>query len=63
MDVDLLIRGTPDEVHAATRNLLHGVGRRNGYILSSGNIIMDETPRENVRAMMDACQRFTQRDG
>lgn len=58
VNVDLLIRGTPEEVYRETGRLLTGVGRRDGFILSSGNVIMEETPRENVLAMVQGHGEF-----
>jgi uroporphyrinogen decarboxylase len=61
LDVDLLIRGRPTAVYGAARDLLLGVGRQNGYIFSSGNIIPRETPQENLEAMIAAYQEYAGR--
>ena len=63
VDVDLLIRGTPEQVYESTKQLLLTVGREDGYVLSSGNIIMEETPRRNFMAMVQAHKDFADRDG
>ena len=61
VNVDLLIRGTPDEVYEETAGLLNGVGRQDGFILSSGNVIMEETPKENLLAMIRAHRDHAER--
>jgi uroporphyrinogen-III decarboxylase len=59
IDVDLLCRGTSDEVAATTaalvRNLSnHGTHARGGHVLSSGNTITSPVKPENFLAMIEA---------
>ena len=54
VDVDLLSRGTPDEVTAVTRALVGALSARGGHILSSGNTITSSVRPENFRAMVSA---------
>ena len=56
VDVDLLCRGTPEEVRVRTRALLEKVSPGGGHILSSGNSITSAVRPENFRAMVDAAR-------
>ena len=53
VDVDLLTRGTPEQVAQATRWLLENVAPGGGFALGSGNSITKHMPPENYRAMLD----------
>ncbi len=53
VDVDLLSRGSVDEVIAATKHLLASVSVHGGHIMSSGNSISSSVRPENFRAMVD----------
>jgi MtaA/CmuA family methyltransferase len=58
--VGVLARGTADHVRQATHALLKAVdqcGHRR-FVLSSGCTLAVETPRENVRAMLDAAGQY-----
>lgn len=53
--VETLIRGTPETVRQATRDTLSVMMPGGGYILSpSHDYLLEETPLENVLAMVDA---------
>ena len=52
IDVDLLERGTPEEVSIASKRLLAQLSSGGGFILGSGNSITEHTPIENYRAMI-----------
>ncbi|MAE67313.1 MAG: hypothetical protein CMJ18_23880 [Phycisphaeraceae bacterium] len=54
VDVDLLTRGTSDEVRAATRSLVERLGASGGCAVGSGNSIARYIPLENYRAMLAA---------
>jgi len=54
VDVDLLCRGTPEEVRRSTREILRQVSPGGGHILSSGNSITSAVRPENFRAMVEA---------
>jgi uroporphyrinogen decarboxylase len=58
LSVDLLSRGTVDEVVAATRKLLREVSARGPHILSSGNTIASSVRPENYRAMVRTTQEY-----
>ena len=53
ISVDLLTRGTPDEVRQAVRNTLAVGAPGGGYMISSGNSIPGTADLDNVRAMVD----------
>ena len=56
VDVDLLCRGSVEEVRRSTRRLLESVSPRGGHILSSGNSITSAVRPENFRAMVEAAR-------
>jgi len=61
MSVDLLSRGTVEQVEAATRKLLREVSAKGPHILSSGNTIASSVKPENYLAMVrtaQACGRY-----
>jgi uroporphyrinogen-III decarboxylase len=56
LSVDLLSRGSVDEVVAATRKLLREVSAKGPHILSSGNTISSSVRPENYLAMVRTAQ-------
>ena len=58
VDVDLLSRGTPDEVRATVRRLARDIGPTGRFGVSSGNSVPRYAKAENVRAMFDAVAEF-----
>ena len=58
--VGVLAHGTPQEVHAATRNLVKSFHRADHrrYVVSSGCTLAVETPSENLRAMFSAVREI-----
>jgi len=58
VDVDLLSRGTPDEVTAAVKYLIENVGPGGGYAVSSGNSVAHYTSMANYRALLDAVRLY-----
>ena len=57
VDVDLLSRGTPEEVRQTVRRNLETAGPR-GYIVGSGNSIPEYVRFENYVAMLQAAREF-----
>jgi uroporphyrinogen decarboxylase len=57
VDVDLLCRGTPDEVRAATRAVVESASPGGGYVLSSGNTITSAVQPANFLAMVEEGRR------
>ena len=53
IDVDLLLRGTPEEVEEDTKKHLRELGPGGGYVLGSSNSIHRTIRVENYRAMLD----------
>ena len=58
IDVDLLGRGTPEDVVRATRALIDTVAPGGGFVLGSGNSIADYVPLANYRAMQDTVREY-----
>ncbi|MHC4872554.1 MAG: uroporphyrinogen decarboxylase family protein [Planctomycetota bacterium] len=58
VSVDLLARGTPEEVREAVRDCMERGAPGGGYMISSGNSIPGYASMENVRAMIDAIEEF-----
>ena len=58
VDVDLLTRGTTDEVRTRTRDLLAKLGPSGRFALSSGNSLASYCSVENVLAMCDTVTEF-----
>ena len=54
--VAVVAHSTPQEVYAATRELLDSMSKYSNFILSSGCDLPPETPLDNIRAMIDACR-------
>jgi len=55
--LEIGVRGTPDDVKAATRHVLEGAGDA-GFILSVGGGTSPGMPRENIAAMLEALKAF-----
>ena len=58
VDVDLLCRGTEEQVRRRTREVLQSCAPGGGYILGSGNSIANYMPLRNFMAMVDEGWRF-----
>jgi uroporphyrinogen decarboxylase len=55
--VELLPRGSTDEVAAEVRRAVDVLGRGGGYVLCSSHHVQPDTPIENVLAMYDVALR------
>jgi len=53
VDVDMLARGSEQQVREYTRRVILSCAPGGGYILGSGNSITNYCPVENVMAMYD----------
>jgi uroporphyrinogen decarboxylase len=62
VDCGLLVAGTPEDVYAATRDLLLRWGARAGLVLGASNAVQREVPIENYRAMV-AAWKASREDG
>ena len=58
VDVDLLARGTPEQVQEKTLELIREVAPGGGYCLGSGNTVPEYVPVENYRAMVETAWEF-----
>ena len=58
--LEIGVRGTPDEVRAATLDVLEGAGGE-GIILSVGGGVSPGMPGQNISAMLDALRDFNSR--
>lgn len=58
IDVDLLTRGTPEQITAATRTLIERVGPGGGVAIGSGNSIASYIPLVNYKAMLAAIRAY-----
>ena len=60
VDVDLLARGTPDQVYARTRRILEVCAEGGGYCMGSGNSVANYCKVENYYAMLDATREWNE---
>ncbi len=58
VDVDLLARGTAEEIRAKVKYNVEQAGKDGGYVLGSGNSIPDYVPYENYLALLEASKIF-----
>lgn len=58
VDIDLLSRGSEDEVRSVTKKLIELVSPGGRYILSSGNSVCSSVRPENFRAMIETAREF-----
>jgi uroporphyrinogen decarboxylase len=61
LDMDILARGTEEQVRKRTRVILETLSPSGGYVLGSGNSITNYIPPQNFLAMVDEGQRFNAR--
>jgi len=57
IDVDLLSRGSSEEVRKESLSLIRGAGSRGGLVLSSGNTITAAVNPENFRVMVESVRK------
>lgn len=60
VDCGLLVMGTPEQVYAATRDLLLGCKAGGGLVLGASNAVQPEVPIANYWAMIQAWQAYGQ---
>jgi len=58
VDMDLLSRGSEEDVRSRVRHILEACAPSGGYALGSGNTISNYTPPGNFLAMLDEGYRF-----
>ena len=59
VDVDLLIRGTPEQVSRQAKQLVTSFAGQGGFVLGSGNSIPAQVPLENYQALIAAAASAT----
>jgi uroporphyrinogen decarboxylase len=60
LDVDLLARGTPQEVAKRTRSILEACTPGGGFCMGSGNSVTNFVKIENYYAMLDETRRWNE---
>ena len=63
VDVDLLSRGTTDEVRARTRKILQTCAPGGGFCMGSGNTVTNFCKIENYYAMIDETRKWNEEHG
>jgi uroporphyrinogen decarboxylase len=58
VDMDILARGTQEQVCCRTREILDVCGPDGGYALGSGNSVTDYIPTANYLAMLDVGRQW-----
>jgi len=58
IDVDLLARGTPQQIREQTQRNLDRLARDGGYCPGSGNSVPDYVPLQNFMAMIEAIREW-----
>lgn len=58
VDVDLLARGTPEDIRQKVKENIEAAAYNGGYCLGSGNSIPEYIPFENYMAMLAAAREF-----
>lgn len=59
VDVDLLARGTKEQIEQQVKYLLQNVAPGGGYCLGSGNTVPEYVPLENYVTMIETAHRFS----
>jgi uroporphyrinogen decarboxylase len=62
VDVDVLVRGSEEQIRVRTREILEACAPSRSYILGSGNSITNYIPVQNFLAMVDEGRRFNARE-
>lgn len=63
VDMDILGRGSEEEVRARTRQILEACAPGGGYCMGSGNSVANYVKLENYYAMIDETQRWNRERG
>ena len=61
VDVDLLSRGTPDQVRTRTREILEACAPGGGFCMGSGNTLPNYVNVENYYTMLDETAKWNER--
>ncbi|NIM93773.1 MAG: hypothetical protein GTO18_08695 [Anaerolineales bacterium] len=60
LDMDLITRGSEEEIRRRTREILDVCGPKGGYALGTGNSVADYVPINNFLVMLDEGRRWNQ---
>jgi len=63
VDVDLLSRGTTEEVRSRTRQILEACAPTGGLAMGSGNSVTNYCKMENFYAMLDETRKWNREHG
>ncbi len=63
VDVDLLSRGTPEQVRRRTRRILEDCAPGGGYCMGTGNSVANYIPIDNYYAMVDETRKWNEEHG
>ena len=55
---DVMLRGTPEDVAAASRKAIDDAAEGGGFILATGDQCGRDTPDENLRAMVETARTY-----
>jgi uroporphyrinogen decarboxylase len=55
---DVMLRGSVDDVVAASKKAIDDAGAGGGFILSTGDQCGRDTPDENIRAMVETARTY-----
>jgi uroporphyrinogen decarboxylase len=58
IDVDFIVRKTPEEIKERSKKMLERTAARGGYALGTGNSVPEYIPHENYLAMLSAAYDF-----
>ena len=58
LDIDLLCRGSEEQIRQRTRKILQACAPSRGYMLGTGNTMANYVPLKNFLTMLDEGQRF-----
>ena len=63
VDVDLLARGSTDEVRARTRQIIEACAPSGSFMVGSGNSVTNYCKIENYYAMIDETRKWNKEHG
>ena len=55
---EIMLKGTPEEVERAAIDCLEAAASGGGFILSTGDQCGRDTPDENIRKLVEVCERY-----
>lgn len=59
--IEVLMRGTPEEVAAEVERIVKRCHPGGGYLFCTGEMVPRDTPVENIKAMIEAVRRFSEK--